>query len=85
MTRFPTITTDDSGNPIVAFMKLDSSFTNARWFVSVSNDFGTSFQSPVLASGWSSPTSEVCDCCPGSIVSSGDNILMLYRENNSNI
>jgi hypothetical protein len=85
MTRFPTITTDDSGNPIVAFMKLDSSFTNARWFVSVSNDFGTSFQSPVLASGWSSPTSEVCDCCPGSIVSSGDNILMLYRDNNSNI
>ena len=85
MTRFPTITTDDSGNPIVAFMKIDSPNTNARWIVSTSIDFGNSFLPPILASGWSSTTSEVCDCCPGNIVSSGDKIFMLYRDNNSDI
>ncbi len=85
LSRFPTVTTDGSGNPIIGFMKFDAGFSRARWAVTRSDDFGLSFLPDVLASGWSSPSSVVCDCCPGSIVCSGDNVVMLYRDNNNNI
>lgn len=85
LSRFPTVTTDGSGNPVIGFMKFDPGFSRARWAVTRSDDFGNSFLPDVLASGWSSPSSVVCDCCPGSIVCSGDNVVMLYRDNNNNI
>ncbi len=85
LSRFPTVTTDGSGHPVIGFMKFDPGFSHARWVVTRSNDFGDSFLPDVLASGWSSPTSVVCDCCPGSIISSGNNVVMLYRDNNNNI
>jgi hypothetical protein len=85
LSRFPTITTDALGNPIVGFMKFNSSFSEARWVVSRSVDYGSSFSVDVKASGWSDPNSTVCDCCPGSITSSGSTVVMLYRDNNSNI
>lgn len=85
MSRFPTVTTDDLGNPIVAFMRYNSSFASPEWVVTKSNDFGATFSADAIASGWSSPTSEVCDCCPGIVASSGSNVAMLYRDNNSNI
>lgn len=84
LSRFPTVAVDDQGDPIVAFMEFNSSFGDARWTVTRSSDFGNSFSPDVLASGWSSPTSDVCDCCPGAIVSSGEDVVMLYRDNNSN-
>ncbi|MEO5905690.1 MAG: T9SS type A sorting domain-containing protein, partial [Saprospiraceae bacterium] len=58
---------------------------DARWVVSRSYDWGNTFSPDVLASGWSSPTSDVCDCCPGSIVNSNDVVAMVYRDNNNNI
>ncbi|MBK5284886.1 MAG: T9SS type A sorting domain-containing protein [Bacteroidia bacterium] len=85
ITRFPTVTTDAIGNPIVGFMKFNISFGNAQWAVATSADFGTTFSQSVLASGWSSSTSTVCDCCPGGVVNSGNTVAMLYRDNNSNI
>lgn len=85
LSRFPTVTTDASGNPVIAFMKFDPGFSRARWVVTRSNDFGNSFLPDVLASGWSSPTSVVCDCCPGSIISSGNRVVVSYRDNNNNI
>lgn len=83
--RFPAVTVDADGNPIVAFMKFNSTFGEAQWAVSKSIDHGNTYAPDVLASGWSSGTSHVCDCCPGSIVSTGENVAMLYRDNNSNI
>jgi hypothetical protein len=83
--RFPTVTTDDLGNPIIGYMKFDPSFNNPRWVITKSTDFGNSFSSDVLASGWSSPTSEVCDCCPGAITCSDNTVAMLYRDNSNNI
>ena len=85
LSRFPTVTIDDEGNPIVAFMKFNESFGDARWVVSKSYDAGITFSPDVLASGWSSPESDVCDCCPGSIISSGDVVAMVYRDNNNNL
>jgi len=66
-------------------MKFNSSFLNAEWVVVKSLDFGSTFGTEVLASGWSSVTSEACDCCPGGIVSKNGNLAMMYRDNNSNI
>ena len=85
LSRFPTVTTDDFGNPIIGFMKFNPSFGDARWVVVKSYDWGNSFGNDVRASGWSSPTSKVCDCCPGSISCSGSSVAMVYRDNNSNI
>ena len=79
ISRFPTIATDPLGNPLVAFMKFNSSFSDSRWVVTKSTDFGNTFSPDVLASGWDGST-EVCDCCPGSIVSDGNNSAVLYRK-----
>ncbi|MFA6234603.1 MAG: T9SS type A sorting domain-containing protein [Bacteroidota bacterium] len=84
ISRFPTVTVDAAGNPIVAFMKFDLAFGDARWVVTTSTDMGESFREDVKASGWGN-SSAVCDCCPGAIISSGSTCAMLYRDNNSDI
>lgn len=84
ISRFPTVTTDATGNPIVAYMKFNNSFLDSRWVVSKSTDFGNTFSTDVKVSGWGS-SAEVCDCCPGALVSNGNTTAMLYRDNNSNI
>lgn len=85
LSRFPTVTVDESGNPIIAFMKFDAGFSEARWVVTRSYDYGQSFSPDVLASGWSSQSSVVCDCCPGSIVTADNTVVMVYRDNKNNI
>jgi hypothetical protein len=85
ISRFPTITTDATGNPIVAFMKFNSSFLESRWVVAKSTNYGNSFSMDVKASGYSGIGAEVCDCCPGAIVSSGNVTATLYRDNLSDI
>ena len=85
LSRFPTITTDESGNPVIGFMKFNAAFLESRWVVTRSSDYGLSFTADTKASGWSSPTSVICDCCPGAVVSSGNTVAMLYRDNNSDI
>ncbi len=84
ISRFPTIATDASGNPIVAFMKFNPSFLNSRWVVIKSTDYGSTFSIDKKASGWGN-SADVCDCCPGAIVSEGNTSAVLYRNNNSNI
>jgi hypothetical protein len=81
VSRFPTITIDDNGNPIIGYMKFDSTFANARWVVTKSYDYGNTFSADVPASGWSGGT--VCDCCPGTIINEGNVTAMLYRDNNN--
>ena len=83
ISRFPTLDVDALGNPLVAFMKFDPSFGNARWVVTKSTDGGASFNPDYLASGWSGGT--VCDCCPGSIVADGNNVCVSYRDNLNNV
>ncbi len=83
ISRFTTVTTDDAGNPLVAFMKFDPGFGNARYVVARSQDFGATFSPDVRASGFSGGT--VCDCCPAAVVSAGNTVAMLYRDNLNNI
>ncbi|MBL7948096.1 MAG: exo-alpha-sialidase, partial [Bacteroidia bacterium] len=84
ISRFPAVTTDASGNPLVAFMKFNASFLDSRWVVTRSSDYGTTFSPDTKASGWGG-SAEVCDCCPGEIISNGNTCVMLYRDNNANL
>ena len=84
-TRFPAVTTDDEGHPIIAYMRFNPSFLDARWVVTRSFDFGLTFTTDVLASGWSGSQAQACDCCPGTIVCSGDHVAIIYRDNNESL
>lgn len=81
--RFPNLGVDASGNPLVAFMRFDAGFTHPQYVVVRSNDFGNTFSTDVLASGFSG--GEVCDCCPATIVSSPGYVTTVYRDNLNNI
>lgn len=85
ISRFPVVTTDDIGNPVIGFMKFNAQFAETRWVVARSSDFGFSFSVDTKASGWSGASTEICDCCPGAIACSGNNVALVYRDNNSNI
>lgn len=82
ISRFPTVTVDNNGNPVVGFMKFDASFMDSRWVVARSNNLGTSFQIDRKASGWSGGL--ICDCCPGQIIHNGNDVHMVYRDNLNN-
>ena len=84
LSRFPTVTIDNTGNPIVGFMKFDSTGNgnSSRWAVTKSSDYGTTFSTDVRAS---SSTNVICDCCPGSIINSGNTVAILYRNVLGNI
>lgn len=82
VSRFPILSTDNNGNPILAFMKFNMGFGNARYVVSKSADMGNSFSTDVLAT---QAGDTVCDCCPASILHAGSNVIMSYRANKGNI
>lgn len=82
MSRFPVVTTTITGNPQVAFMKFNSAFADAQYAVTTSSDYGMTFSPDALAS---TTPGEVCDCCPATILSSGTNTMVLFRNNLSNI
>jgi hypothetical protein len=83
ISRFPTVTVDSIGNPLVGFMRFDPMWTNPQYAVCRSSDFGNTFSSEVLASGFSG--GQVCDCCPAALVSKSGFTAILYRDNLSNI
>jgi hypothetical protein len=77
-TRFPTVATDATGQAIVGYMKFLSGFSDARWVVRKSTNWGMSFSNDTIASGYNSEP--VCDCCPAAIATDGNRIAMLYRN-----
>ena len=81
--RFPSVTVDEAGNPIIAFMKLDTFFLDPKYVVVTSDDLGNSFNMDVTASNFSG--GEVCDCCPVGITSNENYVSTLYRDNLDNL
>ncbi len=79
VSRFPSVTVDEDGNPIIAFMKLDSDFLNPQYVVATSDDYGITFNMDVIASSYSG--GEVCDCCPAGIAANENYIATLFRDN----
>ncbi len=83
VSRFPAVTTDADGHPLVAFMKFDPGFAKARFVLARSTDHGLSFLPDVPASGYSG--GDVCDCCPATLTASGATVATLYRDNLDNL
>ena len=84
LSRFPDVAAGPDGEVLVAFMRFDPDFTGARYVVSRSSDFGTTFQEDVNASS-EIIDGEACDCCAAQLALSGDKAAMIYRNNEQNI
>ena len=82
--RFPSVTIDEQGNPIVGIMKMTTSGHDPHYVIRRSFDYGESFTTESNAGGWSG-NSEACDCCPASIKAVGNTVALFYRDNLSNI
>lgn len=83
MPRFPTIAVGNGGNPVVAFMRLDSGFGNAEYAVARSMNGGSSYMPSITPSLGAVGT--VCDCCPATIIANGNQHVVTYRNNDNNI
>ncbi len=81
ITRFPTIGIDPYGHPLVAFMKLDKEYHNARYVVAKSKDLGESFAGETVVENKSGGV--VSDCSPATVIQSGNAAVILYRDNNN--
>lgn len=80
--RFPTVSTGPPDGPMVQYMQFESGFLGARQVVS--RMIGGVFQPAVQVSAPYAPN-EVCDCCPGQLVSNPDAAIALYRNNGFNV
>lgn len=83
--RFPTVTIDENGHPIVGIMKMGLDASEPHYVVRKSTDFGQSFTIESNVGSWSGSSSEACDCCPASIFSENNTIAICYRDNLENI
>ena len=84
LTRFSAIGVDDAGSPVVTFMEHDQGYANPRYVVSNTKDGGNSWEEYVDASH-AITSSEVCDCCPAEVITDGDNQILMFRNNDSNL
>ncbi len=82
-TWMPALDMDDNGNPIVTYMTFDAFGGDERIAVAQSLDGGLSYQPQVTATA--SAPGVACDCCPPEVVSSGNYVLSVFRNNESNI
>jgi hypothetical protein len=83
--RFPSVTIDPAGNPLVAIMKMSHNEQDPHYVVRRSFDHGSTFTEEVNIGGWSGPNSMACDCCPASIKASGETVVVFYRDNLNNL
>jgi hypothetical protein len=81
--RMANIEINENGQPIVSYMQYLLNWLEPKQMVNVSSDFGITFNGAIEASALS--PGEPCDCCKSSIVSKGDDIFLMYRNNENNI
>ncbi len=82
-TRFPTVTTDETGNPFVTYQKTPKDYSGSMYVVARSQDMGETFFRDTPASVNSG--GNVCECSPASIVASGNAGILLYRNNSNGL
>ncbi len=67
----------------VTFMAHDATGMNPQYVVSRSTDGGLSFETEVLAGELLG--NEACDCCPPEIIATASEVVIFFRDNNSDI
>lgn len=80
----PSVATDENGNPLVSVIREQTNETEGQFIMMRSLDGGLSFEAPVVAS---EPASGdfVCECCPSDIYSTGEDVFLIYRNNDDNL
>jgi len=81
--RMANIAINKDGHPVVSYMQYLLNWLEPKQMVNVSISFGDSFVGAIAGSNLS--PGEPCDCCKSSLVCSGDDVFLLYRNNESNM
>ncbi len=81
--RFPSVAYGTSGNVVVNFMRFNAAMEDPEYAIARSTDFGVSYQTPINPTA--AVTGFVCDCCPAKVVASGDEHVLLFRNDDNNI
>ena len=79
----PNVAVKDNGNPIVTYMQCTYTYTDWEQMVNISPDYGTTFLGGVDASAIA--PGEPCDCCKSTIVTQGNDVYLLFRNNEFNV
>jgi len=79
----PNIVVNTDGNPIISYMESSLTWTDWKQMVKVSSDFGNTF-SPAFDVSDLAP-GEPCDCCKSSLVANGNEVFLLFRNDDMNV
>ncbi len=79
----PNVVVNMDGNPIVSYIESSTSWTDWKQMVKVSSDFGNTF-SPAFDVSDLAP-GEPCDCCKSSLVANGNEVFLLFRNNDMDV
>ena len=79
----PNIGIKQDGNPVISYMESTTSWLDWKQMVKTSFDFGTTFSAAVDVSALA--PGEPCDCCQSTLVAKGDNVYLLFRNNDNNV
>ena len=79
----PNVTVNTNGNPIVSYMTCTNSWTDWEQMVKVSSDFGNTFSSAFNVSALA--PGEPCDCCKSSLIANGNEVFLLFRNNDIDV
>ena len=78
ISRFPTVAMNPYGHPLVSYTKYDPGYLNPRLVVAKSLDLGESFTGQAVVPNYSG--GKLSDCCPATVVESGNATVILYRD-----
>jgi hypothetical protein len=77
----PNVAVMEDGNPVISYMVSDS--TGYKHIVRASLDFGNTFSAEVDVSALA--PGEPCDCCQSTLVTNGDNVYLLFRNDDDDV
>lgn len=81
--RFPSVAVGLNGNPVVNFMRFNASMTDPEYAIARSVNGGSAYLAAINPTA--SVTGFVCDCCPASVAASGNQQVLLFRNDDNNI
>jgi hypothetical protein len=81
--RFPGVAIDKDYQPIVSYMRFKTDWSEPEYVSIRSSDFGNTFD--LFTEVTDKTKGEACDCCPVTMETDGDRIVVFYRNNRNNI
>jgi len=79
----PNISVREDGNPVVSYMECLPNWTDWKQVVKTSFNLGMSFSPATDVSALAS--GEPCDCCQSTLVTNGNSVYLLFRNNDNNV